>query len=171
MSWLYILAINLLLTSSFTNIFSHYVDCFFHFVIDLFAVQRFISFIMIHLLIFGQSIIINSSKIASCLQWQPLLQNLLILSFCNLEQFAKCLFHSLLHPRRLKKRKSRKNLFMVWDTHRIQYVTIDMEVCSNVTICLISLKQIERWEDKYLSRGLDTYLKKLRGIIFAELND
>ena len=101
---------------------------FFHFVMDSFAVKRFISFIRTRLLIFGQSRIINSSKISSCLQWQPLLQNLLILSFCNLEQFAKCLFHSLFHPRRLKRRKSRTNLLKVWDTHKIQYVTIDMNV-------------------------------------------
>ena len=52
-SCLYILNSNLLLGSSFENVFSHYVGCFFVLLMVSFAVQKLLSLIRSHLFIFA----------------------------------------------------------------------------------------------------------------------
>ena len=53
MSYLYILEIELLLVTSFANIFPHSIGCFFALFMDSFAVQKLISLIRSHLSIFA----------------------------------------------------------------------------------------------------------------------
>ena len=53
MSYLYVLAINLLLVISLANIFSHSADCLFVLLMAFFVVQKLLSLIRSHLFIFG----------------------------------------------------------------------------------------------------------------------